>query len=102
MTVNELSTAPPLLADRTLLRQALLNLLSHALDVLPAGTRLTIESTEQAGSLQILLRQTSRPQPMEEPSASPTPLREGVALTVAQSLIGAQNGRLTLYGIPEF
>ena len=102
MTVNELSTAPPLLADRTLLRQALLNLLSHALDVLPAGTRLTIESTEQAGSLQILLRQTSRPQPMEEPSASPTPLREGVALTVAQSLIGAQNGRLTLYGIPDF
>lgn len=98
MTVSELSTALPLLADRTLLRQALLNLLSHALDVLPAGSCLTIESTEEAGSLQILLRQTSHPQPMAAP---PTPLREGVALTVAQSLIGAQNGRLTLHERPD-
>jgi len=96
---SDLDTTPPVLADRTLLRQALLNLLSYALDMLPEGSHLHFRAEEQTGALRIALRQVSAGA-VEADTAVQKKLREGVAITVAQSLLLAQNGRLTLHESP--
>ena len=57
VTTLSLDTAPPVMADRTLLRQALLNLLSHALDTLTSQGELLISATEGDGNVHFYLRQ---------------------------------------------
>jgi CheY-like chemotaxis protein len=57
VAIEGLHDAPPVLADRTLLRQALLNLLSYALDVLPEGSRLTLTTAPLPGAVCLHLRQ---------------------------------------------
>jgi CheY-like chemotaxis protein len=96
VAIEGLHDAPPVLADRTLLRQALLNLLSYALDVLPEGSRLTLTTAALPGAVCLHLRQ----QAPGSNSAS-TRMREGVALTVAHSLLAAQSGRLRLDETPN-
>lgn len=90
-----LASAPAVMADRTLLRQALLNLLSYALDVLPDGASLAMAVEERRGMVHLRLRQAST-----DAAAGQGVLlahrREGVALIVAQSLLAAQHGRLAL------
>ena len=83
------------MADRTLLRQALLNLLSHALDTITSQGELLVSATERDGDVHFWLRQAPV-DGTEHTIQTPVP-REGVALTVAQSLIAAQHGTLT-YG----
>ncbi len=92
-----LEQAPPVLADRTLLRQALLNLLSYALDMLPDGAALSMSVTETPGAVHLHVR----PKEAGGADAQETPRREGVALTVAHTLIAAQNGRLLLDASPD-
>jgi CheY-like chemotaxis protein len=87
------------LADRTLLRQALLNLLSYALDVLPDGSLLVLSVAESSASVHLTLRQENAGE-LAGRVAAPAQRRERVALTVAQSLILSQNGRLTLHDSP--
>ncbi len=86
---------PPVLADPTLLRQALLNLLSYALDTLPDGATLHVAAHAVASNVHLTVRQGAA---APVPAAGPPPpsRREGVALAVAQSLLSAQNGRLLL------
>lgn len=84
----------PVLADRTLLRQALLNLLSYAVDALLDGATLEITAQETPLSVRLLVHQVNA-EPTESGPLSPPPHREGVALTVAQSLVAAQNGNLS-------
>ncbi|HQY93167.1 response regulator [Caldilinea sp.] len=95
-----LASAPTVLADRTLLRQALLNLLSYALDVLPDGASLALAVEERPGMVHLHLRQASADAATGQ-GVSPAHQREGVALTVAQSLLAAQHGRLTLDETPQ-
>lgn len=90
-----LHDAPPVLADRTLLRQALLNLLSYALDVLPEGSGLTLTAAPLPGAVSLHLRQQI-PDTGGGDGSAPTHAREGVALTVAHSLLAAQNASLQL------
>jgi CheY-like chemotaxis protein len=93
-----LEQAPPVLADRTLLRQALLNLLSYALDVLPDGAALSMSVTETPSAVHLHVR----PKATGAAGAHDTPpRREGVALTVAHTLLAAQNGRLLLDESPD-
>ena len=89
------ASVPPVQADRTLLRQALLNLLSYALDKLPDGARLLVTAQTGAGSVRLSVRQGTGD---GMPAAAPLPpqRREGVALTVAQSLLAAQHAQLIL------
>ena len=94
-----LQDAPPVLADRTLLRQALLNLLSYALDVLPDGAGLTLTAATLPGAVSLHLRQQVLPSAANNSQSAPH-LREGVALTVAYSLLAAQSGRLLLDETP--
>jgi len=93
VTLAGLHDAPPVLADRTLLRQALLNLLSYVLDVLPKGSALTLTAATLPGAVSLHLRQQT---PGTGTGSAPAHGREGVALTVAHSLLAAQNGRLQL------
>ncbi len=93
VTLAGLHDAPPVLADRTLLRQALLNLLSYALDVLPEGSGLTLTAATLPGAVSVHLRQQV---PTAGDGNAATHMREGVALTVAHSLLAAQNGHLRL------
>ncbi len=86
---------PPVLADRTLLRQALLNLLSYALDTLPDGATLHVAAHAISSNVHLTVRQGAAA-PVPAVSPLPPSRREGVALAVAQSLLGAQNGRLLL------
>jgi CheY-like chemotaxis protein len=83
------SVWPAVVADPMMLRQALLNLLSHALDVIrgdlliaarPAGKNLQLDIVES---------------PRHTPVASPAPVaRGGVGLSVATELIEAQGGQI--------
>lgn len=89
-------SVPPVLADRTLLRQALLNLLSYGLDVLPNGATLQVTAGEAEGIVRVSVRRNLAAIAQPGGHATPPQRREGVALQVAQSLIAAQNGRLVL------
>ena len=95
LQIADLQPLSPILADRTLLRQALLNLLSYALDILPVGSTLALSAHEEVGAVHLHLGQADAPAGALR-AAPPPARREGVALTVAQSLITAQNGRLIL------
>ena len=89
-------SVPPVLADRTLLRQALLNLLSYGLDVLPDGATLQVSAGEAEGVVRVTVRRKPGATVPPGGNAIPPQRREGVALQVAQALIAAQNGRLVL------
>jgi CheY-like chemotaxis protein len=97
---DDLKAMPLVFADRTLLRQALLNLLSYTLDALAEGSHLAFRATEQAGSLRIILKQEHVDKTVGG-DAVPAHRREGVALTVAHALIAAQNGSLILNDSPD-
>ena len=88
------ASVPPVLADRTLLRQALLNLLSYALDTLPDGATLLLTAQAEAETVRLSVRQGAGNELLA--STPPPHRREGVALTVAQSLLAAQHAQLIL------
>ncbi len=89
------NTLPPVVADRTLLRQALINLLSHAVDTVCGPRELIMTAQESGKSLSLSIALASA---AENTAETPTPLlREGVALAVAQSLIATQGGELTFH-----
>lgn len=85
---------PPVLADRTMLRQALMNLLSHALDAEAGAGALQIAAQPAAIGLQLELCAIPRTAGAEP--APPGAKRAGVGLAVAQNLIEAQGGQLRL------
>lgn len=84
---------PPVLADRTMLRQALMNLFSHALDTEIAG-ELYIHPHPNGSGVQIEV--CANPRLYDVRPASQVVKREGVGLAVAQNLIEAQGGQLVM------
>ncbi|MDI7277331.1 MAG: response regulator, partial [Anaerolineae bacterium] len=83
---------PPVLADRVMLRQALLNLLTHALHAVVRGD-LTISATAGPGELHLQMAEspvTSRTCPIPPPVEG----QARVSLPVCEALLAAQGGRL--------
>jgi CheY-like chemotaxis protein len=94
VTVAQPSSSPPVLADRTMLRQALVNLLSHALDAGTGAGEIQIQVQPCPAGLQIEI-QTDAGATSERPVQRGAK-REGVGLAVAQNLVEAQGGQLNL------
>ncbi len=86
---------PPIVADRIMLRQALLNLLSYALDTITARELVITASTEERGLL-MSIREVSD-MGRAQPAPSSPSRRAGVGLAVAQALIETQGGHLETY-----
>jgi CheY-like chemotaxis protein len=82
----------PVVTDRTMLRQALLSLLSHALRV--ARGNIGIAMSLEENVWQIDMRESSRVETRSAPIASTG--QSEIGLTVAQSLIESQGGRLVI------
>jgi CheY-like chemotaxis protein len=86
-------TWPSIVADRVMLRQALLNVLSYTLDVVQGDLVITVSCQKED-----LLMHICESSLID--SAEPVPLssskRTGVGLAVAQALLEAQGGRLEI------
>jgi CheY-like chemotaxis protein len=83
------SAAPLVVADRALLRQALLNLLSYALDQAISGGHVAVSCSLQEGDVAIHLSTRCR-------DLQGATRREGVGLAVAHKLIEAMGGQASV------
>jgi CheY-like chemotaxis protein len=83
---------PSVVADRVMLRQALLNLLSHALYAIKGD--LAIMAPQAQGNLLIDILETFPPTNEVRPAPSSSPRPDKIGLAVAQALIEAQGGQL--------
>lgn len=95
VVVEQATDLPACMADRALLRQALVNLFSYALDVIPATGELQISFAQHGASIQMQVIGRAA-----ESSARLTPHpahREGVGLAVAIKLIEASGGAMALH-----
>jgi CheY-like chemotaxis protein len=95
VVVEQVADLPACMADRTLLRQALVNLFSYALDVIPANGEMQISFAQRGASIQLQVagRATELPARLTPHPAH----REGVGLAVAIKLIEASGGAMTLH-----
>jgi len=84
---------PLIVADRTMLRQALLNVLSYALDTVDSQGELRVSITDGKGSVHITICGATDLLPLS--LAAPVK-RQGVGLAVAHTLIEAQGGALEI------
>ena len=98
VTVSPAGPWPPVAADRVMLRQALLNLLSHGVDAVGQG-ELALTVSVVGGNLGIEASSTLRA-PASEPDRSRSQ-QASVQLAVARSLIEAQGGRLEVQAGPH-
>lgn len=87
-------SSPPVLADRTMLRQALVNLLSHALDAETGAGEIHIRVQPCAAGVQIEIHPSAGTAGAGQTQHGGK--REGVGLAVAQNLVEAQGGQLSL------
>lgn len=99
----EPSTSPVVIkADGEKLRQAFLNIIINALQATPAGGSVTISMQQQAGSCEILFRDTGHGIAEEtlekifEPFHTPKPDGTGLGLAITKKIIESHGGTLSV------
>jgi signal transduction histidine kinase len=99
-------TLPLLAFDRTLLRQALRNLIRNSLDVLPRGGRITVGTRWDGDAARVTVTDTGPGIPPEtathlgEPFFTTKPRGTGLGLTIARQVAQEHDGELTWSSSP--
>lgn len=105
--VVELEGTPRVLADRLMLRQALINLVDNAIKFSPAGTPIVIRVRDDVDSaiVDVVDHGPGIPHPAREhifdrfyraSSSAPSVIGTGLGLSIAKSAVDANGGTLTL------
>lgn len=89
----DLQGLPPIAADRTMLRQALLIFMTHALRTLQGELRLQVQSASES----LRLSMAGQIATAAPPRATPAGEKPELGLSIAQSLIEAQGGSVQLH-----
>jgi len=98
--------ARELRGDRRRLTQALVNLMANALEAMPAGGRLTLETRRLGGEIEFSVEDTGPGIPPAEvervlrPFYSTKELGTGLGLPLVARIVGAHGGRLVIEGEP--
>lgn len=99
--VHDVDTAlPPLLIDRDLVLQALLNVLLNAIEAMATGGRLTIRLADRPGWVELAIQDTGGGIPPEhlgrlfDPFFTTKQRGTGLGLAIAQSIIQAHDGEI--------
>lgn len=93
---------PPLLIDRDLVLQALLNVLLNAIEAMEAGGRLTIRLADRAGWAELAVQDTGGGIPPEhlgrlfDPFFTTKQRGTGLGLAIAHSIIQAHDGEIVV------
>lgn len=93
LVVEPAAAWPEVLADRTMVRQALLNVISQGLHAVPPYAEVKIKGCANREGLRLKIDAKTIAAPDVEP---PLRARTGIGIAVAQRLIEAQNGQLTV------
>jgi len=97
---------PVIVADATLLRLAIENLLLHSLDAMPAGGTLTVRTGEKDGVVHIEISGTGAALGPEEcsrlfmPSAANPEGAKGLGLATAQAVVSDHGGQISAESAP--
>lgn len=97
---------PPLLVDRDLVLQALLNILLNALEAMEAGGVLKIHLTDNAAWVELAIQDTGRGIPPDQlervfdPFFTTKPQGTGLGLAIAHSVIQAHDGEIVIDSPP--
>jgi two-component system sensor histidine kinase HydH len=99
-------TLPPLLVDRDLVLQALLNILLNAIEAMQPGGMLTIRLVEHPAWAELVVQDTGRGIPADhlgrlfDPFFTTKPQGTGLGLAIAHSIIQAHEGQIVVESIP--
>jgi two-component system nitrogen regulation sensor histidine kinase NtrY len=98
--------SPRPLADRTLLRRALENLILNSLDAMPAGGTLTVRTAQRNGAVRLEVTDTGEGLTPEECARLFTPYYTtkrhgtGLGLAIVQSVVSDHGGRIEVESAP--
>ncbi len=103
-----LATPPPLVTGQpSALREVLVNLILNALDAMPAGGEVTVETRREAGRVVLRVTDTGVGMPPEVLARAFTPFfstkgpgHSGLGLSSARELVAAHGGTITLDSRP--
>ncbi len=98
---------PDILLDSGKLKQAVLNLVTNALEAMPGGGRLTVSSQSEGGGIRVTVRDTGEGIPVDriplvfEPFYTSKGEGTGLGLSITHTIIADHNGRIEVESNPE-
>jgi signal transduction histidine kinase len=103
----EISPADWVVADREMIRRAVLNLVLNALDAMPNGGTLTVRSVRQAGSIELEVVDTGPGLSADalgrafEPFYTTKPAGTGLGLAIVYRIAEVHGGRVAAHNHPD-
>jgi signal transduction histidine kinase len=107
LQMNLDDTLKPIQADPDLLHRAVQNLILNALDAMPAGGTLTVQTQAAAGGVRVRISDTGKGLTKEECERLFTPYYTtkqhgtGLGLAIVQSVVSDHGGRISVESEPE-